>query len=396
MKILVVHNYYQVFGGEDRVTMNEQELLREKGEDVIVFEKNNNSIHDFGFMDKVAFFPNAIHHRKHLRELRDLVEERQPDVAHIHNIFPLISPQIYPVLKSLKVPIIQSFHDHRLAMLCPQGNAFRDGKSCDLCHNGNYLHSIRHKCIRSNLPLSITYAYAVAKTYYMGVLENNVTLGIYFNDYMKYKLIKIGFPEKKLILKPHFIKDDVGLPTYKQDNYAVFIGAVSPHKGVLTLIRAFKDLKIQLRLKIIGNGESFAEINKYIEHHKLDRVEMMGFIKGNERLDILKNAKFSIVPSEVWETFCMSALESLACGVPVIGTNMGSIPYLIKPRETGLLFESGNADDLKNKIEWMCNHPSERLAMGKKGRKVFEEQYTADTNYKRLLEIYRTSIQLNQ
>ncbi|MDB5104001.1 MAG: glycosyl transferase group 1 [Fibrobacteres bacterium] len=393
MKILQIHNQYKFFGGTDRVALSEREILSQKGHDVTIFERSNMAVDDFGLREKMAFFPNVLHHRTHLRELEALIRANRPDVAHLHNIYPLISIGVYPLLRRLGIPSIQSFHDHRLAMLCPQANAFREGKRCTLCHNGNYLHAVRHSCVRGSLPISAIYSAAVAFNKYSGNLAKNLTVGIVFNDYMRDKLLAIGFPEHKLMMKPHFVQEDPGLPDYEQENYCVFMGAIAPHKGIFTLLEAFKKpLANGLRLKIIGDGESMRAVQAFIERESMANVDLLGFMGGVERLLILKRGRFSIVPSECFETFGVSIIESFACGVPVVGARIGAIPDLIKQEDNGLLFSPGDSAELRQALEILDDTPSKCVAMGKKARRKFEEEFTADRNYSRLMEIYESAI----
>lgn len=391
MKILLIHNFYQYFGGEDKVTLNEKEMLQEKGHQVIPFHVHNDSIKEYGFWDKVKFFPNMLNNKKVLESLLELIKEKSPDVAHIHNIYPLMSLKIYEMLYKTNIPIVQSFHDHRLSLLCPQGNAFRNGEMCTRCFNGNYLHCILNKCVKSSLALSCLYSFTIYLNKRGKITEKCIDSGIYFNNYMYNNLRKIGFPIAKLMRKPHFITEEIGEPSYKYSKYFIFIGAISRHKGILTLINAFKMIDTDYHLKILGDGDLSNEIQQIANNSK--NIEYLGFVEGNDRIELMKNASCTISPSECFETFGLTVLESLACAVPVIAANVGGFPDLVVNGKTGLLFAPGNVEELREKILAIINRPEIAYEMGKNAFKMYINNYSKEKNYEMLMDIYKSAIE---
>ena len=284
---------------------------------------------------------------------------------------------------------MQSFHDHRLAGLCPQGNAFRDGEVCKKCFSGNYLYSIYYKCVKENFLLSIIYSISLFLNKRFKIIDNGINIAIVFNDYMKNRLLKNGFSKEKIYVKPHFIFGDELIPTYAQKNYIVFIGAVSIHKGILTLLKAYDGLKNKITLKIVGTGDCDDLAKKFVLEKGLDRVEFLGEIRDEKnKFTILKNSHFSIIPSECYETFCLTAIESMGCGVPIISTRLGSLSYLIQNNINGLTFNAGNYKELTVKMETLINNKTKSMQLGKKGRQQYLSYYTSTANY----ELYQSII----
>ena len=205
-KILIISNKYQFFGGTEQVVINEIELLRKYKHQIKLVEFDNNSIKNYNFFQKLIFLFNCIYSFSAKNKIEKAIRTFKPDYIHVHNIFPLISLSIYSVLKASKVPVFQSIHDHRLAGLCPQGNAYRDGNFCNKCFNGNYYYSIFHKCIKNNIILSAIYAFNLYINKKFKIMENAIDYAIVFNGYIKNKLIEIGFDKEKIFEKPHFTK----------------------------------------------------------------------------------------------------------------------------------------------------------------------------------------------
>lgn len=222
MKILQIHNFYKLYGGSDKVVTNETQLLKTNNVDVVNFYKYNQEVDSYTLQQKLLFFGKMINNRKYLKELQELIIKEKPDIAHIHNIYPLISTEVYKTVALNNIPIVQTFHDHRLSLLCPQGNAFRHGKPCELCHQGFYWNCIKYNCFRNNLMLSIIYSLAVRKVYRKNILNKYLSAGIYMNDYLKNKLIGIGINPKLLYCKPHFLAEEISKQSLPKEKNSCF------------------------------------------------------------------------------------------------------------------------------------------------------------------------------
>jgi glycosyltransferase involved in cell wall biosynthesis len=388
-KILIISNKYQFFGGSEQVVLNEIKLFQKHGDQVFHYQLDNKIIKQYNIFDKIKFVFNAVYNIRVKKKISQIIKRFEPDVIHVHNIYPLISLSVYVVLKNVNVPVLQSFHDHRLSGLCPQGNAYRSGKTCEKCFSGNFIYSIYYKCVKENILLSTIYSMNLFLNKRFKIIERSIDYAIVFNDYMKNRLLTSGFNSKKIYIKPHFIFGDKIIPTFAQENYIVYIGAVSNHKGVLTLLKAYSCLKNKINLKIVGTGDCDFLAKKFSENNDLEKVEFLGEIRNEKtKFTILKNSLFSIIPSECYETFCLTAIESMGCGVPIISTKIGSLKYLVQDGKNGLTFEVGNHKELTLKMEHLINNKTIALKFGKNGRKQFLKNYTDDFNYK----LYQTLI----
>ena len=172
MKVLLVHSAYQQFGGEDSVVRAETELLKQHGDEVYLYSRHNDEIKQFGLIDKALFFPQSIYSWKTSGELEDVVRRVKPDVAFIHNVYPLISPAAYHKLHQLGVPALQVLHNFR--PFCPNGFFYTQGQICEACRGGNYLNAISKRCYKDsrllNRPMRLT-ARPVGDTNFLQVFQ---------------------------------------------------------------------------------------------------------------------------------------------------------------------------------------------------------------------------------
>ena len=391
MNILQIHNDYKILGGETKVVENEKKLLEYHGHNVTQFLDENIRIDKFDFLDRIKFFKNAFFDHQQYLKLKAQIKKVCPDIIHVHNVFPLISPSAYYAAHEANVPVVQTIHNFRF--LCPNGLFLRNNEICELCKNGSYFNAIKYRCYKDSFVFSSLYAcsikyHRVKKTFY-----DKIDVLIALSAFSKNKLIEGGFSAKKIIIKPNFLSYNHSSSSLKiKDNYFIFIGRLSKEKGIHTLLHAAKALPEQ-QIKIIGNGEELDYINRFISLNKLTNISVLGFLDGQEKYNLIQKAKSLIFPSVWYENFPITILESYLSGTPVIASNIGSLPEIVNNNRTGLLFKSGDSYELAAKLKWAIDHPEEMKQMGINARKEFEEKYTAKRNYQMLIDIYKKAIE---
>jgi len=220
----------------------------------------------------------------------------------------------------------------------------------------------------------------------LGTWKKRVDVYIASTEFYRTKFVEGGLPPEKITIKPHFVSFDPGARA-SAGSYAMFIGRLSPEKGVLTLMRAWEKLK-HVPLKIRGEGVLTGRVREFVQNNA-QKIELMPRLSAVGLTDALKGSRFLVWPSEgYYETFGLVAAEAFACGVPVIGSRLGAMAEIVDDGRTGLHFTAGDADDLAAKVEWAWNHPEEMARMGCAARAEYEAKYTADRNYKMLMDIY--------
>ncbi len=388
LRILLVHNHLRPPSGENIVFENEKRLLREKGHEVITYERNNSETDQYSAFQKVCLPGRIVWSHVVYRELIELIEDYKPEIAHFHNTFPLLSPSSYWACFRKRVPTVQTLHHFRT--ICPGALLFRDGRICDDCLSGTMLSSVKHGCYKGSrlqtaLIASMLLVHRLIRT------ERAITSYIVLNDFCRSIFLRGGVPPTKLFVKPNFIFD-VGQATYSHHGYALYLGRISNEKGVRTLIEAWKRIK-NCSLKIVGEGESRESLTKLAKELDLSNVEFCGYKTPDKCAELIKGAKFLVVPSEWYETFCLVIREAFMAGKPVIASRLGVLAESVTDSKTGFTFEPGNAQDLAEKVQCILRNEKLSTCMGKMARSEFEEKYTADRNYDILIDIYNKTIQ---
>jgi len=386
-KVLVIHNYYQQPGGERAAVENQIALLRERGHEVILYTRDNAETGHYESWRRVAFFPDTVFSRRTCREIQSLVSSEHPDVAHVHNVFPLISPSVYRALKDAGMPIVQTVHNFRF--LCPNALFYTHRQICERCKHGNTLHAVRWKCYRQSYTLSALYAATIGLHRRWGTFEM-IDRFIALTEFTVEKLLESGLTmQDKISVLGNFLPNPLPMPgsLEKREPYVVYLGRLSPEKGVGILLEAMVALP-DLGLKIVGNGPQAAALQATAHRRGLHKVEFLGRVVGEEKWNLLQQAMAVVVPSVWYESFSFVVLESLAVGTPVVASKLGSLLHRVKDGKSGLLFRSGDSQDLRQKLAWLVAHPEGALAMGRYGRQVVETEYSAEAHCKRLMKIY--------
>jgi glycosyltransferase involved in cell wall biosynthesis len=383
MKVLLIHNSYQHYGGEDAAALAEKRLLEERGNEVISYTRHNDEIKNYGLLDKITFFPETVYSLRTRREITSVVTTSRPDVAYLHNIYPLVSPSVYHTLYALGVPIVQVLHDSR--PLCVNSICYTHGEICERCKNGNYLNAVRYRCFRDSYTLSALYAASLGLNRVAGVLKkiNFICL----TEFTRLKLLEVGVPADRLFIRPNFVDTAPVSHLPSTGNYAVYLGRLPLEKGGWTLVRAFEAPNMPL-LKILGTGPEEATLKDYVRQRQITNIEFVGFKSGEEKWELLRNSLFMVVPSEFYEICPITILEAYAAGKPVIAADIGGVPYVVENGKSGMLFRSGSVTDLAAKVRYLIERPAEIDAMGRYGRHLAETMYGPDQAYKSLMGIF--------
>lgn len=384
MKILFIHNRYQYTGGEDAVLDAEFSLLQENGHEVLLVGQDNRSIHSF--IAKVNAFKDVAYSKTARLWVADKIQHHQPDVVHVHNFFPLLSPSIYDACIESGVPVIQTLHNYRT--ICPGAMLMRQGNICEKCVTGSAYQAVLHSCYKESVAGTFAVARMVEKHRATDTWKHKVNRFIALTEFARNKFIEAGFPEEKIVVKSNFTVGST-LPENEANQNragALFVGRLSQEKGVRTLFNAWGNLDIPLR--IAGSGPLESTLSDLIGRS----IKALGMLDQRSVQKEMRQAAFLVMPSEWYEGFPMVLVEAFSQGLPVVASRLGGMAEIIEDGVTGLHFEAGNAIDLAEKVRWMVEHPEECRQMGNNARATYLEKYTPEKNYDMLMNIYKEAI----
>lgn len=385
MKILIAHNSYLQAGGEDTAVNAEIDLLREHGNEVLVYHRDNQEIEERSrFSTAIA----TLWSRQSAHELAILCRQFRPDIIHSHNTFPLISPSIYWFASGRRIPIVQTLHNFRL--LCPQAMFLRNGKVCEDCLGKAPWRAVTRRCYHASIMQSALITQMLSTHRAVGTYQNRISAYIAMNHFCREKFIAGGLPADKIQVKPNFVVHSHA-PNWAARSGGLFVGRLSEEKGILLLIDALRKgatmpekIGQSSAIRVLGAGPLAQEVRHVFNQDYLETKNPA------EIFSLLHSSAFLIAPSTCYETFGLAAAEAFSCGVPVIASGHGGLAELVSDGVNGLLFKPGDAHDLAQKIHWAQANPVRMLEMGQAAYQTYLSRYTPERNYQILMRIYQS------
>lgn len=384
MRILIAHNYYQQAGGEDSVFQAECALLERAGHEVIRYEVRNDTIR--GPVDAVRSAFDAPYSGARAREFYGLFHEKRPDIVHVHNFFPLITPAIFTAAQKLGIPTVMTLHNFRLT--CAGAQLYRDGAVCELCIGGDPYQGAKHRCYRGSYLASLAVARMIDHHRKYHTWQSVVTRFIALTDFAREKFIEAGLPGNRLVVKPNFMdaRDLPSRPNASARTEFLYAGRLSPEKGLAELLRAWAS--IDAPLTITGDGPD----RERLEALAPPQVTFTGALPREETLARMANARALVVPSRWYEGFPMVVVEAFSMGLPVIASNIGSLGDLITPGANGALVDIDDKEGWRAAVTSLFTDDAMVAALSAGARQSYEAHYTAEENLKRLEAIYEDAI----
>ena len=386
-RILQVHNFYQIPGGEDVVVRNEKRLLEEHGHKVYTYYRSNAELKEGGRLGKLCVPFTAIYSFKTVREVKKLIKEYQIDIVHVHNTLTMVSPSVFYAAVSCHVPIVQTLHNFR--MLCPAGSFFRDNVICEECVQGGLKCAVKHKCYRNSKLQSFVSA-AVLKVHRVLGTYRKVNF-ICLTEFNRNKLLALGdiVDAKKIFIKPNFTFAEGIEPSNvpEQEEYYLFAGRVEALKGVDIAIKAFEQISDR-KLYIAGTGPMMDEMQAYVKEHNIQNVKFLGYLQKEDMTEKFYHAKAVIMTSQCYEAFAMTIAEAYSYGVPVIAGRVGNMEGMVQEGVTGVKFTYNSSSDLAEKVKEF--EKLDRVTLKETAREFYQERLRPEDNYQKLMEIYES------
>lgn len=386
MKILQIHNYYRYRGGEDRYVSILEDSLAQQGHEVVHFLTDSRYIQRYSFLEKLRIPFRLIKSRTLNRELEKLLDKEKPDIAVVHNLFPLMSLSLLKVLKQKNIPVLKRLENYKF--LCLNGLFLRNNfKTCELCKQGNFMHGVVHRCYQRSFFNSLGIALGEFLHHRWKTVIKCSDLFLATSGFVKSKFVEAGFPADAIKVHPNFLDFEPIPSTVPPEEYVIYVGRLSREKGLTALLKAFKGLP-HLKLVMLGEGPQELELKRFVKENNMQNVVFQGFVDGDAKREIIKKALFLIFPSECYESFGYTIIEGYGCGVPVIASDLGGARELVTEGETGYLFQPGNPEDLQNQINHILEDRKRLLQMKENALALAKEKYTRDTGCKHLAALF--------
>ena len=379
MRILQVNNVHRTKGGSDFMAEMTVDILKSRGEDVVLLSRDSSSVFG-GFFGRLKAFGCGIYSAPGVRVVAEALRTYKPDVVHVHEIYPFFSPWALKVFSAAGVPVVMTCHDFRV--ICPIGLLYCKNKLCDSCIRYSEIACMFLNC-RNNISESAAYALRGFVARKFRLFLDNVTTFIALTDFAKKKFVSYGIPPSKIAIVPN-----PALPPRKAyrnppGGYFAFIGRMAKEKGLMTFVEAAR--MTDLPVRIAGDHRPVAEMLEDLPPN----VKLAGLLGRDAVPGFYRDAYCVVVPSTWYEMFPLVLLEAMAHGRAVIASCIGAMADIVHDGETGLLFEAGNAADLAEKMQRLWADPGLCVRMGLNGRDRAVREYSDDMYYQRLMGVYR-------
>lgn len=398
MKILLAHNHYgsAAPSGENEVFRNERALLAGRHE-VRTVERHSDEIRRAGYAGKLGAARGALAVAWNpfmQRRVARSIKEFQPDILHVHNFYPLLSPAVFYAARGTATATVLTVHNYRT--VCAAAILLRDGEPCTLClERSSVRPALRHGCYRGSHLATLPLAFMIALHRRLGTWRRQVDAFICLTPFQRDTLAAAGFPADKLHVKPNFYPDPPApRPWAERDDRAIFLGRLGLEKGVDVLLDAWARWGAAAPpLDIAGEGPERARLERRAAEAGLTgKVRFRGPRPFSDGQALLAGARLLVLPTRCYEGFPLVVREAFALGVPVAGSDLGAVADIVTDGVTGVLFRPGDAADLQARVAAAWADPARLAAMGAAARRTFEAEYTAERSYERLMEIYGAAI----
>ena len=379
MRILLVHNNYGKYSGEEAVVDKMAHIFSEHGHEVCFYRSTTEGSRESLF-GKIKGFLYGIYSPVGVRGLRETLEREKPNIVNVHNLYPFISPAALFECKRMKIPKVMTVHNFRL--ICPTGLFMCNGKPCEVClERGNEWGCIQYNCEHSYFK-SVGYTLRNVYARWTGAYKNNVRTFACITEFQRKKLIEAGFDKNKIVV----IHNSIDIPLKYETtfgSYVAYIGRLSYEKGY--------DLLVEIARKYPEIQFCFAGAKREDTNIAFPKnVQLMGYLKGKELEHFIKNARLVVIPSRCYEGFPMAILEAAQFGKPCVCPDHGGFTEIIGKGENaiGRLFEPNNLNDLEKQILALWNQPVLVEELGQKAYEKLQKEYSSEVVYNKWNELF--------
>jgi glycosyltransferase involved in cell wall biosynthesis len=394
VKIVVAHSRYNsaVPSGENRVVDAETDALRRAGHTVIPYERSNDEISSWSLTRRAALPLAVVNSRTSRAGIVDVIERHRPDVVHVHNTFPLLTPSVLRGAHSAGVPVVTTLHNTRL--LCARGDFFRDGTICRDCVGRVPVPALAHGCYRDSA--LATAPILLSTAVHRKAWRDLPSAYIFVSEAHRQALAEMEFPSDRCHVKWNLVPRPPKVAR-SHENLVLYLGRLDRAKGIELVMNAWERFQNTfpgsgLELVIAGDGPLAGAVREWAGRH--EDVRMLGMIDHTESSNWLARARACVVPSLVRESFGLVVVESMALGVPPVVADHGALPELVQEGVDGVRFRPGDAADLARVLVDIARNPDRWQDLGRAAKRAYDTRFDPDRNLAQLTAIYEAAIEL--
>jgi glycosyltransferase involved in cell wall biosynthesis len=392
MKILLVHGRYRSTApsGENHVVDQEAAALTHAGHVVTRFERHSDDIAQWSLARKAALPAQTLYNPATRRDIAEQLREDRPDVVHVHNTFPLITPSVLHACRDEGIPVVVTLHNYKL--LCASGELFRDGKICHSCLDGRSQPAVRHGCYRGSTLATLPVVAGMHIN--RGSWQRLVSAYIFISAAQRELMRGLDLPVERVFVKHNFVPSPQPQASTREHRIT-YLGRLDTAKGVPFLMHAWDAFVAErpattLRLSIAGGGPLAEDVRAWAAAHP--SVDAHGLLPRPDAATLLSRSLAAVVPSAWEETFGLVAVEAMAAGVAPIAPDHGAFPELISDGKDGVIYHPGDGPALVEVFRDVDDHPGKYAALGLAANRGYQARFTREINIEELLEIYRYAI----
>ena len=412
MRILLVNYRYFISGGPEKYMFNIKKMLEDNGHEVIPFSIHSNKNvqtkyskyfvepiggRDVTYFDEVKKTPKSvwqmltrsIYSVEVEKAIKKEIRDTQPDLVYIIHFVNKLSPSVITGAKKMGLPVVLRLSDYFL--LCPRFDFMYQKRICEDCLTKGNRSCIKKRCVKESLFASVVRVFSMKFHNFIHVYQD-VDAFITPSEFLKKKLVTNGFDASKITCIPTFTTSKSEIGKLQVGDYGLYFGRITEEKGVETVIKAYEKLPDhKVKIMVDDTTEEAIRLKEYVKRHKMKNVEFLGFKSGSQLENVIKDSRFTIIPSIWYDNLPNTALESFQYSKPVIASNIGSLPELVVDEMNGFLFEAGNHDDLIKAIKKLDDNEN-IMKMGAASRKRLEMKFAPQSHYEALMKVFNSVI----
>lgn len=401
-KLLNINSYHYRRGGADAVYFDHASLMGDLGWEnaywAMHHPNNQPSAWSDYFVDEIEFgnaysLPDKMLKASKVvwsfeaqRKLERLLNDFKPDIAHLHNIYHHLSPSILSTLKKAGIPVVLTAHDLKLA--CPSYSMYTDGKVCERCKSGNYLNTIRQRCVQGSLAASAVVSVEAFAHRWLGSYRRHVDRIVVPSHFFQEKFVEWGWSNEKFAHIANWVNAENFEPNFQPGQHFLYFGRVDATKGIETLIKASAQAGVPLKIAGRGPLEPQAKALAQSLNHP---VEFLGFRSGQDLYDQIRAARAVVLPAEWYENAPISVLEAFALGKPVIGSEIGGIPEMVQHELNGWTFPAYDVNALAERLSMAAQMPDQAIeTVGRAAREFVLSRFSQDRYAQQMTTLYNS------